>query len=237
MTIACISDLHGNAPALEAVLRDIDAKGIRKILCAGDLVGFGPYPNEVIALLRGGNIPCVMGNYDAKVLKYPEKKEKYKKKKRAESYASFRWTWKRLSADNRAWLAGLPFSHAETIGGVSVLMAHGSMRSWKDYVPATTTEPELAELLVGHRPDLFITGHTHVPFFIRIGKTFVAGCGSAGKPVEGSPDVSYVIVETGETLSGAVVRVAYDVEKLCAAVIESGLPEVFADQFRRGIGH
>ena len=237
MKIACVSDIHGNAIALEAVLRDTDARGIQKILCAGDLVGFGPFPNEVITLMRERNIPCVTGNYDAKVLKFPDQKKKWKKKKRPESYESFRWTWKHLSEESREWLAILPFSHAETIGGFSVLMAHGSMRSYKDYIPSTTTEAELAELLDGNSPDLLITGHTHMPFFTKTGKTFIAGCGSAGKPVEGSPDVSYVIVDIAGNITGEVVRVPYDVEKLCAAVTERGLPAVFADQFRLGKGH
>lgn len=237
MKIACVSDIHGNAIALEAVLRDIDSRGIRKILCAGDLVGFGPFPEEVIALIRERNIPCVMGNYDAKVLKFPHKKKKWKKKKRPESYESFRWTWKHLSEGSREWLAAFPFSHAETIGGFSVLMAHGSMRSCKDYIPETTSETELAELLDGNAPNLFITGHTHVPFFTKIGNTFVAGCGSAGKPVEGSPDISYVIADFAGNITGEVVRVSYDAEKLCAAVIERGLPAVFADQFRHGKNH
>lgn len=237
MTLACISDIHGNAPALEAVLRDIESKGITRILCAGDLVGFGPFPNEVIDLLRAGEIPCVMGNYDAKVMKFPQKKKKYKKKKRAESYESLRWTWKHLSDQNRVYLAGLPFSHAETIGGFSVLMAHGSMRSYKDYIPESTSEAGLIGLLDGNAPEIFITGHTHLPFCTTIGKTCVAGCGSAGKPVEGSPDVSYVIIHFNGELSGEIVRVAYDVEKLCSDIIESGLPEVFADQFRHGKGH
>lgn len=237
MRIACISDIHGNAPALEAVLRDIDGRGIERILCAGDLVGFGPFPNEAIALLRERKIPCVMGNYDAKVLKFPDKKKKWKKKKRPESYESLKWTWKRLSEESRGFLAGLPFSHEDAVGGYSLLMAHGSMRSYKDYVPATTPETELAELLDGRAPGLFITGHTHVPYFTRIGATFVAGCGSAGKPVEGSPDVSYVIVSFGESVTGEVARVSYDVERLCAALIEQGLPEVFAEQFRHGKGH
>ncbi|HPA73484.1 MAG TPA: metallophosphoesterase family protein [Spirochaetota bacterium] len=237
MKIACVSDIHGNAIALAAVLRDIDARGIANILCAGDFVGFGPFPEEVISLLRNRNIPCVTGNYDAKVLRFPDKKKKWKKKKRPESYESFRWTWKHLSKESREWLAALPFSHAETIGGFSLMMAHGSMLSYKDYIPAMTNEEELAAFLDGNAPDLFITGHTHVPFFTKIGDTFVVGCGSAGKPVEGSPDVSYVIVDLGEQISGEVVRVRYDVEKLCAAVIERGLPEVFADQFLHGKGH
>ncbi|TAL34036.1 MAG: YfcE family phosphodiesterase [Spirochaetes bacterium] len=237
MIIACISDIHGNAVALDAVLRDIDGRGIRKILCAGDLLGFGPFPNETVALVRERGIPTVMGNYDAKVLKFPRKKAAYKRKKRTESYQSFKWTYKHLTEENREFVSSLPFSYEETIDGVAVLMAHGSMRSYKDYIPEATTARELAGLLMDRVPDLFITGHTHVPFFVDRGSIHVAGCGSAGKPVEGSPDVSYVIVSDGGGLSGEIVRVAYDVERLYAAVIDSGLPPVFAEQFLHGIGH
>ncbi len=237
MILACISDIHGNAVALEAVLRDIDARGIGRVVCAGDVVGFGPFPNEVIALLRERHIPTVMGNYDAKVLRFPDKKKAYKKKKRPESYASFKWTWESLSGESREYLASLPFSYEERLDGVNILMAHGSMKSYKDYIPESTTGEELESLLEGHAPDLFVVGHTHVPFFIQRGRVYVAGCGSAGKSVEGSPDVSYVVVRGAGVLSGEVVRVAYDVERLCRVLIERGLPAVFAAQFREGKGH
>lgn len=237
MIMACISDIHGNAVALEAVLRDIDTRGIGRVVCAGDVVGFGPFPNEVIALLRERRIPTVMGNYDAKVLGFPERKKTYKKKKRPESYRSFKWTWQSLSRESRDYLAALPFSYEERMDGVNILMAHGSMRSYRDYIPESTTREELESLLAGHAPDLFIVGHTHVPYFMQRGRVCVAGCGSAGKPVEGSPDVSYMIVRNAGGLSGEVVRVAYDVERLCRALIERGLPAVFAAQFREGKGH
>ena len=108
--------------------------------------------------------------------------------------------------------------------GVAVLMTHGSMRSYRDYLPESTTREELESLLAGHAPDLFIVGHTHVPFFMQRGTVCVAGCGSAGKPVEGTADVSYVIVRNNDGLSGEIVRVAYDVERLTRALIENGLP-------------
>ncbi len=237
MILACISDLHGNAVALEAVLRDIDARGIERVVCAGDVVGFGPFPNEVIDRLRERRIPTVMGNYDAKVLAFPDKQKAYKKKKRPESYRSFKWTWESLSRESRDYLAALPLSYDERMDGLTILMTHGSMRSYRDYIPASTSREELEYLLAGHTPDLFIVGHTHVPFFIQRGPVCVAGCGSAGKPVEGSPDVSYMIVRNAGGLSGEVVRVAYDAERLSRALIDSGLPEVFAAQFRAGTGH
>jgi len=237
MKIACVSDIHGNSPALEAVLRDIDNRGIGRILCAGDLTGFGPFPNGVITLLRERNIPCVMGNYDAKVLKFPGKREKYRREKRRESYRSFKWTWKHLTEESVEYLGALPFHFEDDIEGRSLLMAHGSMRSFNDYIDATVTESALAELLEGRAPDIFLTGHTHVPFLTRVGAITLGGCGSAGKPVEGSPDVSYLVIDTAGDITGEIVRVSYDVERFCAALIESGLPAVFADQFRRGIGH
>ena len=62
--IAVFSDVHGNLPGLEAILADIDARGVPDVLCLGDLVGYGPFPNEVAQLLRERAIPTVMGNYD-----------------------------------------------------------------------------------------------------------------------------------------------------------------------------
>ncbi|MHB9092205.1 MAG: metallophosphoesterase family protein, partial [Chloroflexota bacterium] len=64
MRIAVLSDVHGNKHALEAVLADIDSQGIDRVYCLGDLVGYGAFPNEVIALIRERGIPTVMGNYD-----------------------------------------------------------------------------------------------------------------------------------------------------------------------------
>ena len=68
MRIAVISDIHGNLYALREVLEDIDNQNIDSIICLGDLVGYGPHPNEVIALIKRRNILCLKGNYDASVV-------------------------------------------------------------------------------------------------------------------------------------------------------------------------
>ena len=67
MRIACISDIHGNIYALNKVLEHIDEKDVDQIICLGDLTGFGPHPNEVVALIRRRRILCLKGNYDASV--------------------------------------------------------------------------------------------------------------------------------------------------------------------------
>src|ERR1041385_9049301 len=110
MRFALISDIHANLPALEAVLADIDGLGVDAIYHLGDLVGYAPWPNEVIDLIRAGGILGAAGNYDSTVgTNYKHCGCRYEDARQEElSHLSFEWTKKHTATDRKAWLAGLP---------------------------------------------------------------------------------------------------------------------------------
>ena len=106
--IAVVSDVHGNLPALEAVLADCEKQGIERIWNLGDFVGYVPFPNETIDLLRERCEESIIGNYDLKVMSFDETSEKWKIKKSDEKYISFKWNSAALTKASRRYLEGLP---------------------------------------------------------------------------------------------------------------------------------
>src|SRR5512134_4088239 len=133
MRVALISDIHANLPALDAVLADIRTRGIETIYHAGDLVGYAPWPNEVVALLADRGIRGVSGNYDSTVgLDYKHCGCRYEDpRQEALSHRSFEWTKRACTATTRAALAALPFridlhplgGHA---AGPTISLVHGT---------------------------------------------------------------------------------------------------------------
>lgn len=112
MRYALISDIHGNLPALEAVLAELDERpDIDAVYHLGDLVGYAPWPNEVVATIRGRGISGVAGNYDSTVAtRYVHCGCKYEDARQEElSHRSYAWTLEHVSAETARWLGGLPF--------------------------------------------------------------------------------------------------------------------------------
>ncbi|MBI2908512.1 MAG: metallophosphoesterase family protein [Chloroflexi bacterium] len=233
MLIAVFSDVHSNLPALEAVLRDIEERGADRIYCLGDLVGYAPFPNEVIDLIRARGIPTVMGNYDDGVgferdecgCAYREPED------RRLGDLSFQWTKARVTPENRAFLRSLHKEIRFELDGRRFLLVHGSPRRINEYLfedrPASTLK-RLAEI---GQADVIMCGHTHRPYAKEVeGITFV-NVGSAGKPKDGNPRACYALVEVSNgRVKVTFGRVAYDVAAVAESIRRSGLPPQFAEQ-------
>src|SRR5688572_13029752 len=102
MRLALFSDIHGNLPALEAVLAAIDAEAPDAIWYAGDFVGYGPWPDECVQRIRARGIPAILGNYDEKTLRFPKKAVKWAKSKDPRKVQAFRHAYENLSIESRA---------------------------------------------------------------------------------------------------------------------------------------
>jgi putative phosphoesterase len=212
MRVAVVSDIHANLPALRAALADLDRRGVGAVVVAGDLVGDGRQPAEVVTLLRRRGFPAVRGNADRKVaetaaLSAEELAERATKKKTAELL----WTARQLGRPGLAWLARLPATLTLRLGGSRVLVVHGSPLADTDYIYPSLTPRALAAKLGGERPDLLVCGHSHVPFVRRISGVTVANAGSVGRPVDGDPRGSYALVEleAGRAPRGRIVRFSF----------------------------
>lgn len=236
MLIGFISDIHGNLPALESALADLESRGATKIVGAGDYVGYGPSPNEVCDLLQQHNIQCISGNYDHKVLAAIETNgsavSKLQKKKREIVLETAR----DLGKSARRFLMGLPSSlEFDLPNGKKAMVVHGSPMSDDDDILPSVTAPGLAKLLGDARPDVLVCGHTHIPFVKRVGGTLVVNCGSTGQPVDGDPRPSYAIVAADEkSVSPRIVRFAYDVERTVAELKKSSMPKGLQKDLMQG---
>ena len=231
--LALISDIHGNLVALEAVLADIAARGIARIVCLGDIAATGPQPHEVARRIRELGCPVVMGNTDAWLLE-PAPRENPDDTGRVIDEIDL-WCAEQLSADDRALLASFaPTVTVSLDGGKRLLCYHGSPRSYFDRISPDTPNEQIAEWLAGTDADLYAGGHTHVQMLRRYQKSLLINPGSVGMPVNPTwpgPDMrnpawaEYAVVECdGERLSVALQRVPFDTAALVGVARSCGMP-------------
>jgi predicted phosphodiesterase len=243
---ALISDIHSNLPALEAVLADIDARGdVDVVYHLGDLVGYAPWPDEVVALVRGRGIGGIGGNYDSTVANDYKHCGCKADSPRAEelSHMSYGWTRVHVSSQTKAYLGGLPFKiDVRPRGGHTsrpqITLVHGSPTLntlyWTEDRPDSFCE-KMAKTAGLKEGDLIAFGHTHKPWTREVGGVRFLNTGSVGKPKDGDWRAGYVLVDAQDEIGDVrFVRVEYDLERSVEGVLASGLPDEFADQLRAG---
>lgn len=245
MRIALLPDIHANLPALEAVLADAEREGAEAAYHLGDLVGYAPWPNEVVALLRAHGIGGVAGNYDSTVATdYAHCGCKYEDPRQEElSHESYAWTRAHVSTATRAHLASLPFRLDLTatgghLAGPRVVLVHGTPTLNTLYWTEDRSDDFCRKMAAhaGARPgDLIAFGHTHRPWHRAVDGVQFLNAGSVGRPKDGDRRACYALVElTTAGISARHVRVEYDVARAAAAIRGSGLPGDFARHLERG---
>ena len=245
MQYALISDIHSNLPALDAVLADIDRRGITAIYHLGDLVGYSAGPNEVVARLIERAIPGVSGNYDSTVASdYKHCGCRSENARQEElSHVSYEWTRKHVTPATKSFLGALPFRIdlrplGGHVAGPTITLVHATPVNNLVYVTEDRPDAFLtkmakqAQLDVG---DAICFGHTHKPWVRAVdGVTFI-NTGSVGRPKDGDWRAGYVLLSASENrIIAEIVRVEYDVEQAAHEVAEAGLPEEFAEFLRSG---
>ena len=236
MKIAVISDIHANIEALKAVLNDIDGLGVDKIYCTGDLVGYGPKPNEVIELIRAKRIDTVMGNYDdAVAFNLPVCGCNYKSDaERERGEKSLSWTITHITAENKKFLRELPEELSFNLGKYSLLLFHGSPRALNEYLNDVEDEDLFNDITRDYPADIYIYGHTHVPYVKKVSNKLFVNAGSVGFPKDGNPNACFVIVEIDESPVVTVHRVPYSTDLTASDIINAGLPQEFAQIVKTG---
>jgi putative phosphoesterase len=186
MRIALISDIHGNLPALDAVLAELDAAAIDQIVCLGDVALFGPQPREVLARLKELGGPVVMGNTDAWALAPLPFEIRDEDSHRF--YEVELWGARQLSAVDLDYMGSFQPSVETPLGsGQSLLCFHGSPRSNTEAILSTTPDDELGLMLSGCQVAIMAVGHTHAQMMRRFGATTLINPGSAGLPIVPDP--------------------------------------------------
>ncbi|PAX49102.1 metallophosphoesterase family protein [Brunnivagina elsteri] len=255
MKIAVMSCIHGNYEALDAVLLDIDKYKAEKIYCLGDLVGYGPHPNAVITQIQALDIPTCAGCWDEDIVEglnacdcsYPSLLAEKR------GIQAHEWTNKEIHPEHREYLAQLPHIFKQD----NLAFVHGSPHSNHEYLLPELDAFVALERVLCTGADVLFCGHTHVPYVRNLeagnlkisvrgegkkdeDKSFnaslkrIINVGSVGEPRHGRPNATYVIYDT-ESDEVTLREVEYDYQKTCAAIIEKGLPPIFAWRLARGI--
>jgi predicted phosphodiesterase len=238
--VTIFGDIHANLPALEATLADMDARGFANRYCLGDLVGYGTFPNEVVAQIRELGIPTLMGNYDQGVGNDSDDCGCAYKDPISEALGkrSIAWSNAHTTADNKAYLRDLPARIPLQLGDLRVMLLHGSPRRVNEYLFVDRPDSSLERLLDMVEADVMLCGHTHLPYHrVLPSGRHVVNAGSVGKPKDGDPRACYVVLEAaGRDLTVEWMRVAYDIETAAQAIEASTMPHEYAAMLRAGKG-
>jgi putative phosphoesterase len=232
-TVAVITDIHGNLPALQAALARIEELDIQRIFCGGDLVGYGPRPDEVCALIAEREIPTIYGNYDYAIARDEEDCgcAYVTPHDRELGERSVRWTLAHTSTDSKDFMRGLPFDLHFAVGNVEAHLVHGSPRKVNEYLFDDKPARLYERLAAAERDPVLVFGHTHKPWVHEYGGVLFVNCGSVGKPKDSDPRVAFaVLTSAGESVDARIERVAYDAEAVAAEVRRAGLPGEYADK-------
>ncbi|MEP6688473.1 MAG: metallophosphoesterase family protein [Gemmatimonadales bacterium] len=245
MRYALISDLHANLPALRAVEADIARRGVGAVYHLGDLVGYAPWPDEVVALMAPRGIAGVAGNYDSTVAtgsrhcgcRYEDPRQEQL------SHLSYDWTQRHVSPATRAFLAGLPFRidlrpNGGHLAGPRVVLVHGAPTLNTLYWGQDRPDEFCLQMAAhaGIKPgDVIAFGHTHIAWHREVGGIHFVNTGSVGRPKDGDWRAGYVVLDVSQGPPAVeFIRVEYDVDEAIRGIRASKLPDDFADYLRTG---
>jgi putative phosphoesterase len=227
MRIGVIADPHSNLAALQAVLKQLPK--VDAIICAGDLVGYGAEPNEVIELISKRKVQAVLGNHDHGAIT-----------RDVSGFNQFAakavlWTSDNLGKDNVKFLRNLREELTLNYGGKRVHVVHGSPRDHLfEYVFPDISNRELLELTRNVDADVIILGHTHMPMQQVIQGKLVINPGGVGQPRDRDPKASYMILTLDDEVSVKHERVEYDIESTAKKIEAAGLPNELATRLYFG---
>lgn len=245
MRIAIVSDVHSNLAALEAVLQHADKQNaLDAVWLLGDCVGYGPQPNEVIALLARQSMLGVIGNHDLAVIGAMDTSDF-----NPAAALAAAWNAGALSDESRQFLASLPAIATPT--DAECVLCHGSLRApaWEYLVSEEAARAQFEQMTV---PWSFV-GHTHIPLIIEQtedgevfgdhpengtlvdleGRRLILNPGGVGQPRDGDPRSPYAVLDT-EQQTVQFWRVPYPIGKTQTLMETAGLPERLIERLAQG---
>ena len=229
MRIALISDIHGNLAALDAVLGEIAAEGLERIICLGDVASDGPQPVEVLERLTALQCPVVMGNADAEVVGLIPLSDAPDMPMVAQAAL---WCAERIGAYGRALIAAFQPHIEDTAEGWPLLFFHGAPKDFNRRLLPTTPDNSVRQALAGCSAELMAGGHTHLQMLRRIDQTVLINPGSVGMAYDrASEDAEFaawaeyaVLTLTADAFRAKFRRTVFDREAHLSAIRTSGMP-------------
>ncbi len=233
MRVGVLADIHSNLVALESVLEDIPS--VDAFVCAGDVVGYNPWPAECVDALRGetdaagldtvpppfaDGVPTVEGNHDRMVTSGRTFRGNHMAR------AGVQHTESELDENQLAWLQGLPRERTLYDGRLKIV--HGHPRDPDRYTYPRDFSPRLLE-----DEDVLVMGHTHVQHYEQYSEGVVMNPGSVGQPRDEDPRAAYAVLDL-DSLAVEEYRVEYDVDRVQEAIDAAGLPRRTGTRLARG---
>jgi len=226
--VAVISDIHGNLDALCAVVSDAQKSGLHVFLNAGDAVGFGIYPSQVVQTLRSGTFLNVIGNVDLEIL------ETLHNPSSKGDEAGKELAIEELTPSDVAYLESLPKELRLQIDGRTILVTHGTPDSVDEHLYPDSPVERFREIALKTSADVIITGHTHTPMNRNVDGVSFINPGSVGRPVDGDPRAEYAVLSL-ESFSVEFRRVNYDFETVANEMRRKGMAENLAQVIVRAV--
>jgi putative phosphoesterase len=233
MRIAVFSDIHGNLEALTCVLKQVRKERADTLVCLGDIVGYGPFPNECIELVRKQCTIVVRGNHDTGAV-YGALLEEFD----ADGRIAMEWTRSKLTPESGEYLRALPIIHNSN----DVTYVHASPVNPEHWTYVFAWQ-DAAKAFLHFTTNTCCVGHTHIPAIVAAngmvnsyqeGERHLINVGSVGQPRDGDPRASFAPLDT-KRHSASIIRVEYDIAATADAIRKAGLPEFLARRLAFGI--
>jgi len=245
MLYGIISDLHANIEALSEVLAELDSIGIEKLVCLGDIVGYGANPNECVEKMIERDVLCVMGNHDREAIS-----DKHPSSFNEDAKRAILWTREQLTDENKKFIASLP--PQRTIND-KTMFCHGSPRSIDEYIFSADRASTVLSWLRLQAPTVknVFFGHTHLQMYIstapkedvgdlsepvHLDQSYIhlTNPGSVGQPRDGFQAASFLVFDD-EADTIEFMNVTYNVKKAAEKIEAAGLPAGLAERLRIGV--
>ena len=234
MKTLLLSDIHGNFPALEAIINAFAGISFTAICNCGDSIVYAPFPNETLHWLQSHNVHSILGNTDRKVKKLLKGKS-YKKPRKQEKRIMYSLTAKQMDDQARSYLFSLKKSFTFSIGEQSICLFHGSPEHPNEFLFPDTPTERFTKLADTCPCSIIITGHSHTPYHKLIGTTHFINPGSVGRMFDSNPAASCAVLSIQDkTIKVNHYRVNWPIEQTVQALQQYDLPEIYQTMYQTG---
>ena len=200
MIFAALGDIHGNLPALDSVLNELEDEGIQTIVNTGDIAVGGASPNEVIKRLRERRIPSARSETDRWLTRFSRKRSTFSRKLPPEDFAAMESAYGLCTSENLEYLGGLPRLLQVQVDGISIAICHGSLTSQQDELSESDPDAQFLRQREILPAQVYVFGRSHHPYWRSIDGQLYLNPGSVGMNTKGDRASCYAVVSTEDEL-------------------------------------